>query len=141
MLKKEELDKISESIRLAESDTSAEIRVYIARHCKGSPLETAHKVFHQLKMDATELRNGVLIYLSPSDHKAAIYADEGINAMIDDSDFWQETLDLMLSYFKKELITEGVCKCVGKVGEVLRSCFPLLENDINELDNEVIIEE
>jgi uncharacterized membrane protein len=141
MLKKEELDKISESIRLAESDTSAEIRVYIARHCKGSPLETAHKVFHQLKMDATELRNGVLIYLSPSDHKAAIYADEGINAMIDDSDFWQETFDLMLSYFKKELITEGVCKGVGKVGEVLRSCFPLLENDINELDNEVIIEE
>lgn len=141
MLKKEELDKISESIRLAESDTSAEIRVYIARHCKGSPLETAYKVFHQLKMDATELRNGVLIYLSPSDHKAAIYADEGINAMIDDSDFWQETLDLMLSYFKKELITEGVCKGVGKVGEVLRSCFPLLENDINELDNEVIIEE
>ncbi|MDD2300276.1 MAG: TPM domain-containing protein [Fermentimonas sp.] len=141
MLKREELDKISESIRFAESNTSGEIRVYIAKHCKGAPLETAYKVFHQLKMDETDLRNGVLIYLSPSDHKAAIYADKGINYQIDESDFWKDTLELMLSYFKKDLIAEGICKGVGKVGEVIKSRFPVSENDINELDNEVIIEE
>ena len=141
MLKREELDKISESIRFAESNTSGEIRVYIAKHCKGAPLETAYKVFHQLKMDETDLRNGVLIYLSPSDHKAAIYADEGINSQINESDFWKDTLELMLSYFKKDLIAEGICKGVGKVGEVIKSRFPVSENDINELDNEVIIEE
>ncbi|MDD4697723.1 MAG: TPM domain-containing protein [Fermentimonas sp.] len=141
MLKREELDKISESIRFAESNTSGEIRVYIAKHCKGAPLETAYKVFHQLKMNETDLRNGVLIYLSPSDHKAAIYADEGINSQINESDFWKDTLDLMLSYFKKDLIADGICKGVGKVGEVIKSRFPVSENDINELDNEVIIEE
>ena len=141
MLKREELNKISESIRFAESNTSGEIRVYIAKHCKGAPLETAYKVFHQLKMNETDLRNGVLIYLSPSDHKAAIYADEGINYQIDESDFWKDTLELMLSYFKKDLIAEGICKGVGKVGEVIKSRFPVSENDINELDNEVIIEE
>lgn len=141
MLKREELDKISESIRFAESNTSGEIRVYIAKHCKGAPLETAYKVFHQLEMNETDLRNGVLIYLSPSDHKAAIYADEGINSQINESDFWKDTLDLMLSYFKKDLIAEGICKGVGKVGEVIKSRFPVSENDINELDNEVIIEE
>jgi uncharacterized membrane protein len=141
MLKREELNKISESIRFAESNTSGEIRVYIAKHCKGAPLETAYKVFHQLKMNETDLRNGVLIYLSPSDHKAAIYADEGINSQINESDFWKDTLDLMLSYFKKDLIADGICKGVGKVGEVIKSRFPVSENDINELDNEVIIEE
>lgn len=141
MLKREELDKISESIRFAESNTSGEIRVYIAKHCKGAPLETAYKVFHQLKMNETDLRNGVLIYLSPSDHKAAIYADEGINSQINESDFWKDTLELMLSYFKKDLIADGICKGVGKVGEVIKSRFPVSENDINELDNEVIIEE
>lgn len=141
MLKREELNKISESIRFAESNTSGEIRVYIAKHCKEAPLETAYKVFHQLKMNETDLRNGVLIYLSPSDHKAAIYADEGINSQINESDFWKDTLDLMLSYFKKDLIADGICKGVGKVGEVIKSRFPVSENDINELDNEVIIEE
>lgn len=92
-------------------------------------------------MNETDLRNGVLIYLSPSDHKAAIYADEGINSQINESDFWKDTLDLMLSYFKKDLIADGICKGVGKVGEVIKSRFPVSENDINELDNEVIIEE
>lgn len=60
MLKKEELEKITESIRIAESHTSGEIRVYIARHCNGEPLETAYKKFHQLKMNNTKLR---MVYL------------------------------------------------------------------------------
>lgn len=141
MLKKDELDKISESIRFAESNTSGEIRVYVAKHCKGAPLEKAYKIFHQLKMDSTTLRNGVLIYVALSDQKAAIYADEGINTFIQEPDFWQETLDLMLSYFKKGLLSEGICKGVDKAGEVLKARFPVSENDINELDNEVIIEE
>lgn len=141
MLKKDELNKISQSIGFAESDTSGEIRVYLAKHCKGAPLEKAYKIFHQLKMDSTVLRNGVLIYVSPADHKAAIYADEGINMLIDKPDFWQDTLDLMLTYFNKEQIPEGICKGVCKVGEAIKTLFPVSENDINELENEVIIEE
>lgn len=141
MLKKEELDKISDSIRLVESKTSGEIRVYVAKYCKGSPLETTYKLFHQYKMNETELLNGVLIYVSTMDNKAAIYADEGINLLTHEPDFWKETLDLMLFYFKKGLIKEGLCKGVSKVGKVLKAHFPASENDINILDNEVIIEE
>lgn len=141
MLKKEELDRISETIRLAESNTSGEIRVYVARKCKGDPLDIAYKKFNQLKMDSTELRNSVLIYVSPADRKSAIYADEGIDKLINRPDFWQETLDLMLSYFKREQIFEGICKGVLKTGDVLKELYPVSENDINELDNEVIIEE
>lgn len=141
MLKKEELDRISETIRLAEGNTSGEIRVYVAKQCKGAPLDKAYKIFRQLKMNSTELRNGVLIYVSPADHKAAIYADEGINMLINEPDFWQDTLDLMLTYFKEEQISEGVCKGVLKTGEVIKELYPVSDNDINELDNEVIIEE
>ena len=97
MLKKEELEKITESIRIAESHTSGEIRVYIARHCNGEPLETAYKKFHQLKMNNTKLRNGVLIFISITDHKAAIFGDEGINETVRNKNFWNEALDLMLT--------------------------------------------
>src|SRR5690554_4237970 len=110
MLKKEELDIISESIRTAERFTSGEIRVYVARHCKGEPLETASNIFHQLKMDKTELRNGVLIYVSMADHKAAIFADEGINKTVNNKNFWQEALDIMLSYFKIGELRVGLTK-------------------------------
>src|SRR5690554_3849373 len=141
MLKKEELDKISEVIKKAESKTSGEIRVYIARHCKGNPFETAFKKFHQIKMNKTRLRNGVLIYISIADHKAAIFADEGINKLVDETEFWQEALDLMLTSFKKNKIELGISKGVEKVGELLNEYFPEAIDDKNELDNEVIIEE
>ena len=141
MLKKEELDRIKESIKDAEENTSGEIRVYVARHCKGNPLETASKKFHQLKMDNTRLRNGVLIYLSIADHKAAIFADDGINQLVENDNFWQSTLDLMLIYFKENEIEKGISKGVEKVGELLKEFFPVTDEVKNELDNEVIIED
>lgn len=140
MLNKEELQRIVESIQLAESHTSAEIRVCVARQCKGDPLEAAFKKFHQLKMDTTQLRNGVLIYVSPSHHKAAIFGDQGIHDAVN-GDFWDEALAKMLTHFKKGEITEGICKGVGKVGELIKSRYPVLENDVNELGDEVILEE
>ena len=141
MLKKEELEKITESIRIAESHTSGEIRVYIAKHCNGEPLETAYKKFHQLKMNNTKLRNGVLIFISITDHKAAIFGDEGINETVRNKNFWNEALDLMLTHFKNEEISLGITKGVEKVGNLLKEFYPIADDDKNELDNEVIIEE
>lgn len=141
MLNKEELNKISESIRSAESHTSGEIRVYVARHCQSEPLEAAFKKFHQLGMDKTHLRNGVLIYISVADHKAAIYADEGINETVGKQEFWNEALELMLTQFKLNEIRLGISKGVKKVGELLKEYYPIADDDKNELENEVIIEE
>lgn len=140
MLNKEELNRIAESIRAAESLTSGEIRVCVVRHCKDNPLEAAYTKFHQLKMDATQLRNGVLIYVSPADHKAAIYGDQGIHEAAN-SDFWEDAMEVMLAHFRNNEIAEGLSKGVGKVGELLKARYPVSENDINELGNEVILDE
>jgi uncharacterized membrane protein len=139
MLQKEELNYISESIKRAESHTSGEIRVCVTKHCKGDPLEAAWKKFKQLKMDATQQRNGVLIYVSPADHKSAIVGDKGIRDVARE-DFWEDTLQEMLSFFRKERIAEGISKGVEKVGELLKNQFPVIENDVNELGDEVILE-
>lgn len=140
MLNKEELQRITESIRDAESRTSGEIRVCVAKKCKGDPLAVAFRKFHQLKMNKTQLRNGVLIYVSPSDHKTAIIGDQGIHESANEG-FWHEALEVMLSLFKEEKIAEGICAGVEKVGELIKSRYPVAENDVNELDDEVIMEE
>lgn len=140
MLHKEELNRISESIRSAESHTSGEIRVCVAKRCKGDPLDAAWKKFRQLKMNTTQRRNGVLIYVSPTDQKAAIVGDKGINDAARD-DFWEDALAEMLSSFRKGLIAEGISKGIGKVGELIKVQFPVMENDVNELGDEVILEE
>ena len=140
MLQKEELNHISASIKSAENHTSGEIRVCVARHCIGDPLEAAWKKFIKLKMEATQGRNGVLIYVSPTDHKAAIVGDKGIHDAARDN-FWEDALEEMLSLFRKGLIAEGIAKGVEKVGELIKTQFPVMENDVNELGDEVILEE
>ena len=132
--------KIAGAIRDAELLTSGEIRVYIAKHCKEDALEKASRVFQKLKMQNTALRNAVLILVCPTDHKAAILGDKGINEIIDDG-FWDKTLNELIAYCSKDLITEGICKAVEKVGDLIKQKYPYQEGDINELDNEVILED
>ena len=64
--------QITNAIRVAETNTSGEIRVHIEKFCKGDVLDQAAYVFGKLEIHKTELRNGVLFYLAVEDHKFAI---------------------------------------------------------------------
>ncbi len=127
---------IKQSIANAELNTSGEIRVHIDDTCKGDVLDCAANMFHEMKMDNTELRNGVLFYLAVSDHKFAILGDKGINEKVP-ADFWDHIKDLMLAHFKQQQFTEGLCKGIEMAGEKLKANFPLQSNDTNELTNDV----
>ena len=139
-MKKKDQKKIAEAIKNAELLTSGEIRVYIAKQCKEDAIEKASAIFHNLKMQETKLRNAVLIFVCPADKKAAILGDSGINSVIQDN-FWDSALNELVSYCSKDLITEGICVAVEKVGDIIKQKYPFLEGDINELDNEIILED
>lgn len=68
------------------------------------------------------------------------WATKGINDIIDDG-FWDNTLNELIAYCSKDLITEGICKAVEKVGYLIKQKYPYQKGDINELDNEVILED
>ncbi|NLX80662.1 MAG: TPM domain-containing protein [Proteiniphilum sp.] len=141
MLNKKELANIVNAIRMAENKTSAEIRVCVAKSCKIDPLEAAYNKFVSLKMDETKLRNSVLIYVAPRDHKTAIIGDEAINEIAKEG-FWDDTLSGMITLFKSnDSICEGICHGVEAIGELIKIHFPVSEDDINELSDEVIIDE
>lgn len=132
----EQQDAIQKAIAEAELSTSGEIRVHIDDKCKEDVLDRATDTFYYLKMDKTALRNGVLFYLAVDDHKFAILGDKGINQKVP-SDFWDSIKETMLSYFKQQQFTEGLCKGIMMAGEKLKIHFPLQKNDTNELTNEV----
>jgi uncharacterized membrane protein len=68
---------IIDAIQQAELRTSGEVRVYIESRCRMvNPVDRAAEVFFGLKMDMTDDRNGVLVYLAMKDHQYAIFADE-----------------------------------------------------------------
>lgn len=132
----EQQKSIQQAIAKAELNTSGEIRVHIDDNCKEDVLDKSANMFYQLKMDKTELRNGVLFYLAVSDKKFAILGDKGINEKVP-SNFWDNIKEVMFEHFKQQQFTQGLCKGIEMAGEKLKIHFPLQSNDTNELENEV----
>lgn len=135
-LSRDEESEIIEAIRLAEEQTSGEIRVHIEKTTDTDPLVRAQEVFHTLKMDETELKNGVLIYLAVDSHKFAICGDKGINDRVE-ADFWDCTKDIMMEHFRHGNFKQGLIDGITRAGERLRVHFPWIEGDSNELTNEI----
>lgn len=135
-LSKEEEQDIVEAIRVAEENTSGEIRVHIEQTTSKVPYERALDVFHELKMNETHLKNGVLFYFAVADKTFAICGDKGINDLVS-SDFWDCTKDAMIAQFKSGNFKQGIVDGILNAGEQLKQYFPWLEGDTNELSNEI----
>ena len=135
-LTKEEEEEIVEAIRMAEKNTSGEIRVHIEKTTSMDAYDRAMEVFHELNMDETELKNGVLIYLAVEDRHFVICGDKGINDVVQD-DFWNCTRDIMVAEFKKGDFKQGLVDGIARAGEQLQKYFPWHEGNTNELSNEI----
>lgn len=133
-----ELEQIKNAIVAAEKNTSGEIRVYIENKCKGNVLERAVNRFYKLKMEKTQKKNAVLIYLAKADHKLAIIGDEGINKVVPEN-FWNDEKEILTEHFTHNQIAEGLCKVILQIGEQLKHYFPFENNDRNELNNDVVM--
>ena len=131
-----EQEKISNAVESAERFTSGEIRVCIEKTCSEPVLDRAANYFTKLNMNKTAKRNGVLIYVAVADHQFAIIGDSGINRVVP-HDFWDETKEAMLSYFKNADLAGGIIEGVRRAGHELQQFFPYKDGDVNELPNEV----
>ncbi|WP_179008607.1 TPM domain-containing protein [Winogradskyella forsetii] len=132
---KEEAE-IVEAIRIAECDTSGEIRVHIEQKCDIDVYEHALEVFHILKMDNTLQRNGVLIYVAVDNKSFVIFGDQGINNIVG-ADFWNSTRDKISAQFKAGNFKEGLIDGIKEAGKVLSQYFPWHHHDKDELDNTI----
>jgi uncharacterized membrane protein len=135
-LTKEEEQAIVEAIRMAEKETSGEIRVHIEKTTSKAAYDRALEVFFELKMNETHLQNGVLFYFAVADKKFAICGDKGINDVVVD-DFWVSTKEAMSAQFKTGNFKQGLVDGITKAGEQLQKYFPYEQGDTNELSNEI----
>lgn len=136
MLTNTELKQIEELISEGEKRTSGEIRVHIDNTCEIDPYQRGVQIFHELKMQETKERNGILIYLDFSHRKLAIIGDVGIHEKIE-SEFWEKTKEELINEFKSSNFLNGVCNSVKILSEKLVAFFPSSDSDSNELSNEV----
>ena len=135
-LSPEEEQEIISAIRIAEKNTSGEIRVHIEASTEKNHDERSLEVFHLLKMNNTKDANAVLIYVAVKDKKFVIYGDKGIHKVVVD-DFWNTTKDVMQKQFKQGDFKQGIVDGILKAGEELKEHFPWQIDDVDELSNEI----
>jgi uncharacterized membrane protein len=127
---------VLEAIRQAESRTSGEIRVRIERKTGRNPMAAAWKAFEALGMRNTELRNGVLFFVTVKDRRFVIVGDDGIDRHVP-SGFWDHIRDVVTDGFRKGAFGQGLTEGIRLAGEQLAIYFPSQPKDINELTNAI----
>lgn len=134
-------EAILDAIRVAERQTSGEIRVCIEDTTDGAEvMDRALRKFFQHEMADTHQRNGVMFYLAVGDKKFAVIGDEGINKVVPE-DFWDSTKEAMQKEFRLGRFTEGLLTGIELAGHSLRQYFPYdRTGDTNELPDEIIFE-
>ena len=135
-LSAEEEQEIINAILEAEKNTTGEIRVHLESKSALSHFKRAKRLFHQLKMDNTRERNGVLIYVAVHDHKFVILGDKGIDEVVPDN-FWDTTRDIIQDHFRHGRFKQGIVEGVIKAGHELKAHFPWHPGDTNELTDEI----
>lgn len=145
-LTSEEETAIIEAIRLAEKNTSGEIRVHLEPTSISAEEPNEHidafdraaEVFDMLNMHNTAAKNGVLIYVAVDDRTLVIMGDEGINDVVE-QDFWESTKDIIIGHFKNGNMGQGLKEGILKAGEQLQKHFPYNKDDRNELPNDISV--
>jgi len=131
--------QIVEAIRLAEKETSGEIRIYVeSKNPFVDAIDRAAEIFFKLKMENTDHRNAVLLYIAMDHHELALFADEGIYQKAG-AEYWNNAVKNMISQFTKDNISNGIEQCVRQIGETLKEKFPYIPTeDKNELPDEIV---
>jgi len=134
----EDHQRIVAAIRAAEKRTSGEIRIFVESRCSYvDAVDRAAEIFFGLKMEKTEDRNGVLLYIAIKDHQLAIFGDKGIHEKVGTA-FWNNEVKKMLSEFSKHHYADGIINIVTEIGEALVTHFPYENEDRNELPDDIV---
>lgn len=135
----EEKSRIVEAIRAAEKQTSGEVRVYVeTKNPYVDAMDRAAEVFYNLKMDKTDERNAVLLYIATKHKELALFGDEGIyNATA--KGYWQAAVRNMLNEIGGDDLAKGMVACIHTIGQTLKDKFPYNKlEDKNELPDEIV---
>ncbi|CAN5581950.1 TPM domain-containing protein [soil metagenome] len=135
----EEKARIVQAIQVAETETSGEIRVYVeSKNPFVDPLERAGEVFFKLKMQETDDRNAVLLYIAIKDHELALFGDEGIYKKVG-AEYWDKAVKNMIAEISGNHLVAGMEQCILQIGQTLKESFPYqATTDKNELPDDIV---
>lgn len=121
-------ERVIAAIAAAESRTSGEIRVTIARHKTEDPVAAAQAYFNKMGMADSPHKNGILIFLAPRSRRFAVIGDSAVHEKCGDA-FWASLTEAMGGHFRSGDFTSGLVHGIDRAGEVLAKAFPRSKDD------------
>ena len=95
------------AIKLAELQTSGEVRVHIEKSTKMDVTLRAQQIFKKMNMHQTKNRNAILFYVALNSKQYAVWGDEGIHQKVTQQ-FWDDIFKICKTHFEKNLISDGL---------------------------------
>ena len=99
--------------------------------------DNALKQFLAHNVHTTELRTGILIFVSLAERYASVIADSGINAVVAQSE-WNGIVAKLTAAARAGHLVDGLAEAIGRSGELLSTHFPGGTNNPNELEDHVV---
>lgn len=145
----DQMSEIADSISIAETMTSGEIRVLVVAASSILPLfgkkerraalrRRAVKEFAKLGIQNTRDKTGVLIMVSLEERMVQVLAGSGINSVVPEST-WPAMVQCITEGIKQGNPARGISMAVTDIGKMLSENFPAKLDDSDELPNEVVI--
>ncbi len=96
--------------------------------------------FYNHNIRDTKGATGILIFVSLMEHQAVVLGDHAIAEKLSTED-WQGVVDRLIRGIKEKDMADGFCQAIAMSGELLKTHFPIQNDDINELQNGLIIKD
>lgn len=135
-LSEKEIVDLVEVIKMAENQSTGEIRLHIDSSTEKENAEVAFEVFQRLEMYKTKDRNAVLFHVNFNQRYLTIIGDEGIHRKVCQS-FWDEIHSEVITQFVQGKYFFGLKEAIFKTGKELKKYFPVKEENPNELPDEI----
>ena len=135
-LSEKEIVDLVEVIKIAENQSTGEIRLHIDSSAEKENAEVAFEVFQRLEMYKTKDRNAVLFHVNFNQRYLTIIGDEGITQKVCQS-FWDKIHSEVITQFVQGKYFFGLKEAIFKTGKELKKYFPVKEENPNELPDEI----
>lgn len=99
--------------------------------------EAAITSFFKHDLYRTRDATGVLVLISVFERRVWILADRGINAKVPEGR-WDDIVKMITDGIKQKRSADAICEAVKKIGELLKTHFPIKPDDSDELENLII---
>ena len=97
----------------------------------------AHTQFENLRLNRTKTQHALMFFVSIDEKYVEIIANEKISKEVS-NDYWQAIVDDFTKDVKNGDLSGGYLKAINTCSTFLIKEFPIQDDDINELPNDVI---